>query len=105
VPKGRPPVWNPPNDWLSSAVDALQFQKFTGLTDWSVARALYRWEAYNGWGYRRKGINTPYVWSFSNHYTKGKFVRDGVFDPNAVSKQCGTAVMLKALQNAGDVVL
>jgi lysozyme family protein len=107
VPKGRPKTGSPPFTWIDSAVDALTFEGFGGATDWSVARALYRWEAYNGWGYRRASvaIPTPYLWSFSNHYTKGKFVRDGVFDRGAVSKQCGAAVMLKALQNAGDVKL
>ena len=105
VPRGRPPIWNPPSDWLSSAIDALEFEKFTHQADWSVARALYRWEAYNGWGYRGRAIATPYLWSFSNHYSKGKFVKDGKFDPEAVSKQCGAAVMLKALQNAGDATV
>jgi lysozyme family protein len=28
---------------------------------------------------------------------KGKFVQDGRFDPEAVSKQCGAALMLKAV--------
>ncbi|MBB5048045.1 lysozyme family protein [Rhodopseudomonas rhenobacensis] len=32
-------------------------------------------------------------------------MRDGVYDGNAVSAQCGAAVMLKALQTAGDVHL
>ncbi|MER9240906.1 DNA/RNA non-specific endonuclease [Mesorhizobium sp. M0633] len=97
VPKGRPKKWNPPNDWESSAVDALTMKGYASQTDWSVERALYRFEAYNGWGYRSRGINTPYLWSFSNHYTKGKYVKDGKYDPSAVSKQCGAAVMLKAL--------
>jgi lysozyme family protein len=65
--------------------------------DWSVPRALYRFESYNGWGYRGRNVNTPYLWSFSKHYSKGKFVSDGKYDPSAVSKQCGAAVMLKAL--------
>ena len=97
VPAGRPPVWNPPNDWDSSAIDALEFEKFTGLSDWSLPRMLYRWERYNGFGSRRQKINTPYLWSFSNHYAKGKYVRDHVWNPDAVSKQCGAAVMLRAL--------
>lgn len=105
VPPGRPKVWNPPTDWLTSAVDAMVAQGYKGAADWSVTRSLYRWEAYNGWGSRGKGIHSPYLWSFSNHYTKGKYVADHVYDPNAVSKQCGAAVMLKALQNAGDVKL
>lgn len=105
VPKDRPPVWGPPNDWESSAVDAITFQGYAGQADWSLARALHRFESHNGFGSRAKGINTPYLWSFSNHYTKGKFVADHVYDPEAVSKQCGAAVMLQALIKAGDIAI
>jgi len=105
VPSGRPPVWNPPNDWVSSAVDAMTFDHFADQQDWSLARTLYNWEGYNGWRSRAMGINTPYLWSFSNHYSKGKFVADNVWDANAVSKQCGAAVMLKALVEQGLVVV
>ncbi|HEY0489327.1 MAG TPA: hypothetical protein VGD30_07445 [Telluria sp.] len=105
VPAGRPLQWNPPGDWVSSAVDAIQYEGHAGKQDWSPAIALYRFESYNGFGYRNRGLNTPYLWSFSNHYTAGKFVHDGKYDPAAVSKQCGAAVMLKALIAAGDVVL
>lgn len=101
VPKNRPVTWNPPNDWESSAVDAITYEKFVGLTDWSVPRALYRWEGYNGYGYYSRNINSPYLWSFSSHYAKGKFVADGTYDPNAVSKQCGAAVMLRTLEDTG----
>jgi lysozyme family protein len=105
VPRNRPEHWNPPNDWESSALDSLAYEGLVGLTDWNVARALHRWENYNGFGYYAKGINSPYLWSFSNHYTKGKFVADHKFNPDAVSKQCGAAVMLKALELAGLVDL
>jgi endonuclease G len=97
VPKGRPKKWNPPNDWETSAIDALTMKGFAEQDDWSVARSLYRFESYNGWGYRSREIKSPYLWSFSNHHSKGKFVKDGIYDPNAISKQCGAAVMLKAL--------
>ncbi|MFM9829079.1 MAG: hypothetical protein ACKVOB_10125 [Sphingomonas sp.] len=105
VPSGRPAVWNPPSDWVSSAVDALHFQGFAGAEDWSLARTLYRLEGYNGWGYRRStiAINSPYLWSFSTHYKAGKFVADGRYDPKAISKQCGAACLLKALQQASDI--
>ena len=104
VPANRPPRWNPPNDWLSSAIDAITFEGFAGQSDWSIARTLYRFEGYNGFSYRTKGINSPYLWSFSTHYTRGKFVRDHVYDENAVSAQCGAAVMLKSLQLAGETL-
>lgn len=101
VPKGRPVPWLPPSDWGSSAADAMRYDKLDEKSDWDLATMLYRFEAYNGFGTRSRGINTPYLWSYSNHYTKGKYVADGVWDANAVSKQCGAAVMLKALIEAG----
>lgn len=104
VPAGRPVPWLPPSDWVSSATDALRYDKLDEQADWDLANTLYRWESYNGWRSRLLySINTPYLWSFSNHYTKGKFVRDNVWDGNAVSNQCGAAVMLKALIEAGTI--
>jgi lysozyme family protein len=105
IPRGRPTPWNPPNDWVSSAKDSLSYEGFVDQEDWSLPRTLFRWEAYNGFRSRANGINTPYLWSFSNHYTRGKFVADNVWDANAVSKQCGAAVMLKALLERGGAVL
>lgn len=105
VPSGRPKVWNPPNSWEASASDALKHHELAGLQDWSLPRALWRWERYNGWGYRKKRIPTPYLWSFSTVYAKGKYIGDGVFSKNAVSKQCGCAAFLKYLHNEGHVDL
>lgn len=105
VPSGRPSVWLPPSDWESSAKDALGLLGYVGQTDWSLERTLYRLEAYNGLGYRKRGVPTPYLWSFSNHYDRGKFVADGRFSATAKSQQCGAAVMLKLLQDAGEITL
>lgn len=96
VPSGRP-LGTPPFTWQASARDAMVQKGFDTVTDWSVPHTLYLWETYNGFGYRFKGLRTPYLWSFSNLYSKGRYVADSVFDPNSVSKQCGAAVMLKAL--------
>lgn len=101
IPSGRPEKWLPPSDWESSALDALRIKSYHDQQDWSVERTCYRWEAYNGWRSRRNGINTPYLWSFSQHYSKGKFVADNVWDPNAVSKQAGCAVLLRVLVDKG----
>jgi len=51
------------------------------------------------------GIPTPYLWSGSQHYRKGKYVADHVFDPEAVSGQVGAAVLLKALIDLGAVTI
>jgi lysozyme family protein len=98
VPAGRPANGNPPFTWEDSARDALQFEGFDKEPDWSVPHMLFLWEKYNGMGYRPFGVPSPYLWSFSHIYTTGKFVADGRFDPTVVSKQCGAAVMLKALE-------
>lgn len=105
VPAGRPKQWLPPSDWESSAKDALRLLGFTGQSDWSLERTLYRLEAYNGFGYRGLGVATPYLWSFSQHYDRGKYVSDGKFSSTARSQQCGAAVMLKLLEQAGDIQL
>lgn len=105
VPAGRPLRWLPPSDWESSAIDAMRLMGFAGQSDWSLERTLHRLEAYNGFGYRRLGVPTPYLWSFSGHYDRGKFVADGRFSSTARSQQCGAAVMLKLLAGEDGVDL
>jgi lysozyme family protein len=99
VPKNRPLNGNPPFTWEESAIDALEYDQMTGWSDWSIAGTLYRLEKYNGWGYRRSSINipSPYLWSYTNHYTKGKFVEDGKYSPAAISRQCGAAALLRRM--------
>jgi lysozyme family protein len=50
-------------------------------------------------------VLSPYLWSGSQHYTSGKFVADGTFDPDAVSKQSGAAVILRRMVDQGAVSL
>jgi lysozyme family protein len=97
-PAGRPLTGTAPYDWFVSAKDALDFEKTSNQTDWSLPRMLCRLEGYNGFRSREiHGINSPYLWSFSNHYTKGKFGSDNNFDPNLVSQQCGGALIIREL--------
>lgn len=97
VPQNRPLAGNPPFTWEESATDALTKEKLDNLQDWSLSRALFRWETYNGLGYRPRLVPSPYLWSFTTIYQRGKYVGDGVFSPTAISKQCGAAAFLKAL--------
>jgi lysozyme family protein len=96
-PKNRPPTGNPPFTFEESAKDALTFDRMNVNLEPSFAGICFKLEGFNGFGSRFKGIHTPYLWSFSNHYTAGKFVADGVFSPTAVSKQCGAGVILRRL--------
>lgn len=103
VPKGRPASGAAPFTWEESARDALTFEKLDGLKDWSLPRALHRFEAFNGFGYRDKQVPSPYLWSMTKIYSKGKFIADGEFSKTAVSKQCGAAALLMALIETGAV--
>ncbi|MEM8838832.1 MAG: D-Ala-D-Ala carboxypeptidase family metallohydrolase, partial [Pseudomonadota bacterium] len=82
-----------------SAEDALRQKGFHEETDWSLPRALFRFERYNGFGYRPRSVASPYLWGFTTLYGRGKFVADGVFDGNAVTKQCGVGALLRQLAN------
>jgi lysozyme family protein len=100
VPQGRPidpPKSSSGYSFLESAIDALKMKGYDKKESWELPEILYRLEAYNGWGYYYKDINSPYLWAGTNLYTKGKYVSDGVFDENAVSKQIGSAVIISLL--------
>jgi lysozyme family protein len=95
APKGRPKNGKPPFTWVESAIDALGSYPRPLL--WDLGVKLYFLESYNGMGYKRLKINSPYLWSMTDAYDKGKFIQDGKFDPNAVSKQIGAVPLLKVI--------
>lgn len=105
VPANRPAAGDPPFTWQESAIDALQLRKIDAVTDWHLARILYELEGYNGWGYRQyhQQVKSPYLWSFSNHYQSGKYVADGTWSDTASSRQCGAAVIIKRLEQRGEI--
>lgn len=95
VPVGRPKLGAPPFTWIDSAIDAIGAYPRPLL--WDTGVKLYFLESYNGMGYRQYKINSPYLWSMTNQYEKGKFDHDGHFDPNLVSQQIGAVAMLKTI--------
>lgn len=97
APRGRPAAGKPPFAWEESAIDALTMEGIANVPKWSVPRTLYQFEHYNGFGYFNHSTNSPYLWSFTTLYDKGKYTADGRFDPKAVSGQCGAAAILKAM--------
>jgi lysozyme family protein len=105
VPAGRPSSGNPPFTWEESAADALAFDGLTQVTDWSAEHLAFLFEGFNGFGYRlyHPHVKSPYLWSFSNIYTQGKYVGDGQWSETAVSQQCGAMVLLKRLQEQGQI--
>ncbi|HEY3898056.1 MAG TPA: hypothetical protein VGM54_05545 [Chthoniobacter sp.] len=95
VPKGRGPF----KSWEDAAYDALVNcpPKAASWTNWKPGGALTLLEEYNGLGYAAKGRPSPYVWAGSNQYSKGKYVSDGHYDPNAIDHQLGCAPLLQTM--------
>jgi len=105
VPAGRPKIGQPPFTFEVSALDALEYDKLTEWNDWSIGGICYKLEGFNGWGYRARKINSPYLWSYSNLYTSGKYVADNKWSGTAVSSQCGAAVILRSMSDHGAIDL
>ncbi len=101
VPKGHPKGGSPKFTWAASAIDALTLKGLqnVGKDGWSIERIAYELERYNGFGYRNNHptVKSPYLWSYTNQYTAGKYVGDHRFDPNRPSDQAGAMAILKQL--------
>lgn len=99
VPAGRPRAGRPPFGWEESAIDALLGHGADKVIFKTMPGVLFWIECFNGQGYLKshKDVNSPYLWSGTNHYKAGKYVADGKWDQNAISKQMGAAALLKLL--------
>jgi lysozyme family protein len=95
VPAGRGPFAS----WEACAIDALvNCPPYAARNkDWSIGAALTKLEEYNGLGYAARGRPSPYIWSGTDQYVSGKYVRDGVYDPDVVDSQLGCAGLLMAM--------
>jgi lysozyme family protein len=95
VPAGRGPF----RSWEQAAVDALVncAPHAARNRNWSIGRTLTMLEQYNGLGYAARGRPSPYIWAGTDQYRAGKYIRDGVFDPNVVDSQLGCAGLLMTM--------
>jgi lysozyme family protein/peptidoglycan hydrolase-like protein with peptidoglycan-binding domain len=107
VPKNRPPTGNPPFTWEQSAKDAIDHDELTDISPWTVERIAFELEKFNGFGYRNHHphVKSPYLWSFSNIYTCGKYIADGTWSETAVSAQCGAMTMLRYMIEQGAIMV
>ena len=104
VPAGRPVEGEPPFTFEESAVDALKYYGWDRLNSLSgndfLLELCYLVESFNGWGYHLyRGINSPYLWSGTNHYASGKYYADGKYDPNMVDGQSGVMAVIYELSD------
>lgn len=98
-PRGRPMKGQPPFVWVESAVDSLQGA--WKPAQWDLAGSLEFLERYNGLGYQAHGINSPYLWNYTNKYVKGLYTSDGHFDFEKIERRPGCVAILKALEAKG----
>ncbi len=109
-PLGKKAV-NEPNNipifhkWEEAAVHALTMKdkadnrdalNITTQTKDAASLAAYS-EMYNGMGYEGRGLASPYVYSGTDTYTGGKYIRDGVFSRKAKDQQLGVMTMLGSI--------
>ncbi len=107
IPAGRPKRGNPPFTWEESAIDALKLRNLNRVKEWSLPRVLYELEGYNGWGYRlyHQHVLSPYLWSGSKCYSSGKYIADGRWSDTARSKQIGAALIIRRLEERGEIAV
>lgn len=90
--------------WVDGARVSLNYQGIP-KKGWDLARCLYEWVKYNGFGYDSHNKPSQYVWSFTNVEQAGRYVADSVWDASAWSDQVGCAAILKTLIEMGEVNL
>lgn len=91
VPKGRGPF----ETWEESAIDALDLKGLREKESWTWEDICYEAERFNGFGYKNKGLPSPYLWSGTSVYTSGKYVADHKFSKNTVDKQLGVIPLMR----------
>lgn len=94
VPKNRPPG-NPPFTWEYSAIDALKFDHLDREQWKTISQRLNNVEAFNGTGYYRYNVPSPYLYSMTTIYSRGKFIADGHYSSTAIDQQAGIAAIWK----------
>jgi lysozyme family protein len=101
VPAGRPPLLEGmtfPVGWGYAAIDALRYDHLDDTTHpWTWPYACYAAESYNGFGPRARGVHTGYLWSGTNHYLTGKYVADGLWNPDKTDNQLGVVPLMAAM--------
>jgi len=100
VPRGRGPF----NSWEDAAVDALHLDELDVIPDWTLEKALFALERYNGWGYFYHNVPSCYVWAGTTIQCPGKYTSDGHWNGRAWDTQLGGAAMLRTLMNADSTI-
>jgi lysozyme family protein len=105
VPKGIGPFTGP-DAWSKAAVFAMHYSR---LAVKDLIGAIIEMERYNGEGYHSHQNPaapstpepSPYIWSGTTIYVRGKYRADGVWDPHLIDQQSGGCAIMKSLLKRG----
>jgi lysozyme family protein len=89
VPKNVGPF----KSWSEAAIYALQTSHLEKYNFTKIEQILDFCEAFNGLGYKKRGMPSPYIFGATNVQTPGRYVADHVFDPKSISKRPGVAAI------------
>jgi lysozyme family protein len=102
VPRGRLPLpKKPPFQWEESAEDALYVCDHLQGPWADLSWSLNRIEGFNGFGYRKLGVPSPYLYSGTNLYRSGKYTSDGHYNQKATDQQLGVVAILLRMKEKG----
>lgn len=96
VPRNRGPFM-PPDAWVHGVKDALHLDGVDQVKEWTIQRAIFEHHLWNGWGPEAHGRRSGYTTAGTNWYNGGKYIADGVWDPNAWDQQLGTMPLMWAI--------
>jgi lysozyme family protein len=94
------PISGPFPSWKAAAEWSLHHEHMDIVKDWRLEKALYYFEADNGWGYYKHGLPSSYVWGATTIQRPGKYTSDGHWSASTWDTQLGCAAMLRVLMNA-----
>lgn len=98
VPAGLGPYYGA-DAWERAALHILTLKSLHKVLDWRLEKALYYWEAYNGWGYFNHNIPSAYVWAGTNIARPGMYVADHDWSATTEDPRVGCAAILAILKD------
>ena len=84
---------------MGSRSDALNYEQFTNIDISNLGEVLSNLERWNGFGYKARGLLSPYLWSGTDLYERGKYVSDRVFSGQTIASTPGVAALLRRLHD------
>ena len=85
------------NNFEDAAVDAILRVGVDEVINGDIDSYLKFAEKFNGFGYRKKGVASPYVWAGTTKYKGGMYVADHKYSAYAKDKRCGVAVLMNEI--------